>query len=128
MWISKGGERKIFRTKRRIICNGSESRREIRYKNYFWTYSSFNNELFNYSFTLGIPHMILGETALSFLGLGIRPPAISWETLMQDAQNPRVVAISPGLLIPAFFVIITILAFNFIGDGVRDAADPYHYE
>ena len=75
--------------------------------------------------TLTIPGMILGETALSFLGLGIRPPAVSWGTLMQDAQNVRTVALHPWLLIPGFLVIIVVLAFNFLGDGLRDAADPY---
>jgi len=75
--------------------------------------------------TLAIPNMILGETALSFLGLGIRPPAISWGTLLEAAQNFRSVANYPWLLIPCIFVIITVLAFNFVGDGLRDAADPY---
>ena len=75
--------------------------------------------------TLSIPAMILGETALSFLGLGIRPPAVSWGTLLQDAQNIRAVTLHPWLLIPGLFVIITVLAFNFLGDGLRDAADPY---
>jgi len=75
--------------------------------------------------TLAIPSMILGETALSFLGLGIRPPAVSWGTLLQDAQNVRAVAFHPWLLIPGLFVVITVLAFNFLGDGLRDAADPY---
>jgi peptide/nickel transport system permease protein len=71
--------------------------------------------------------MILGETALSFLGLGIRPPAVSWGTLMQDARNVRTVALHPWILIPAIFVILTVLAFNFLGDGLRDAADPYKH-
>lgn len=75
--------------------------------------------------TLAIPYMILAETALSFLGLGIRPPAVSWGTLLQDAQNFRTVAQNFWLLIPGLFVIITVLAFNFLGDGLRDAADPY---
>lgn len=75
--------------------------------------------------TLAVPHMILGETALSFLGLGIRPPAVSWGTMMQDAQNVRTVVESPWLMIPSLFVIFTVLAFNFVGDGLRDAADPY---
>ncbi len=75
--------------------------------------------------TLAIPWMILGETSLSFLGLGIRPPIVSWGTLMQDAQNIRSVALHPWLLIPGLFVIITVLTFNFLGDGLRDAADPY---
>jgi peptide/nickel transport system permease protein len=75
--------------------------------------------------TLAIPGMILGETALSFLGLGIRPPAVSWGTLLQDAQNVTVLANFPWLLLPALFVVLVILFFNFVGDGLRDAADPY---
>lgn len=75
--------------------------------------------------TLAVPWMILSETSLSFLGLGIRPPAVSWGTLMQDAQNVRSVLIHPWLLIPGVMVIIAVLAFNFVGDGLRDAADPY---
>ena len=77
------------------------------------------------SITLSIPNMILGETALSFLGLGIQPPAVSWGTLLEDAQNVQAVAHYPWLIIPVFFVITTVLAFNFLGDGLRDAADPY---
>jgi len=77
------------------------------------------------SITLAIPYMIMGETALSFLGLGIRPPAVSWGTLLFDAQNFRSVALYPWLLIPGLFVIVVVLCFNFIGDGLRDAADPY---
>ena len=77
------------------------------------------------SLTLAVPWMILGETALSFLGLGIRPPAVSWGALMQEAQNVRTVAQNPWLLLPGLFVIITVLTFNFLGDGLRDAADPY---
>jgi len=75
--------------------------------------------------TLAIPGMILGETALSFLGLGIRPPAVSWGTLLEDAQKVQVVVLYPWILIPGLFVIVTVLAFNFLGDGLRDAADPY---
>ncbi len=75
--------------------------------------------------TLAIPGMILAETALSFLGLGIRPPAVSWGTLMQDAQNIRSIAVQPWMLTPGLFVIIAVLMFNFVGDGLRDAADPY---
>jgi len=77
------------------------------------------------SLTLSIPNMILGETALSFLGLGIRPPAVSWGALLSDSQNIRTVAQNPWLLIPGLFVIIVVLTFNFLGDGLRDAADPY---
>jgi peptide/nickel transport system permease protein len=75
--------------------------------------------------TLAIPAMIISETSLSFLGLGLRPPAISWGVLLQDAQNIQALAISPWLLISAVPVIIAVLAFNFMGDGLRDAADPY---
>lgn len=77
------------------------------------------------SITLAIPAMILGETALSFLGLGIQPPSLSWGVLLQDAQSIRSLAQFPWLLIPAGFVILTVLAFNILGDGLRDAADPY---
>ena len=75
--------------------------------------------------TLAIPGMILAETALSFLGLGILPPAVSWGTLLQDAQTVSVVVKKPWLLFPGLFVIIAVLAYNFVGDGIRDAADPY---
>jgi peptide/nickel transport system permease protein len=75
--------------------------------------------------TLAIPAMIIAETSLSFLGLGLRPPAISWGVLLQQAQNIQAVAISPWLLFPAVPVIFAVLAFNFLGDGLRDAADPY---
>jgi peptide/nickel transport system permease protein len=78
------------------------------------------------SATLMIPGMILGETALSFLGLGVRPPMTSWGVLLSDAQNINVVALYPWLLSPVVSVIIAVLAFNFFGDGLRDAADPYH--
>ncbi|HVT50255.1 MAG TPA: ABC transporter permease [Dongiaceae bacterium] len=77
------------------------------------------------SATLAIPGMILGETALSFLGLGIRPPIVSWGVLLNDAQNIQVVALYPWLMLPMVPVIIVVLAFNFMGDGLRDAADPY---
>jgi peptide/nickel transport system permease protein len=75
--------------------------------------------------TLAIPAMIISETSLSFLGLGLRPPAISWGVLLQDAQNIQALVISPWLLIPSLAVIVAVLAFNFMGDGIRDAADPY---
>ena len=75
--------------------------------------------------TLAIPGMILAETALSFLGLGIQPPMTSWGVLLQDAQHVSVVLHHPWLMIPGFFVIAAVLAFNFVGDGVRDAADPF---
>ena len=77
------------------------------------------------SATLSIPNMILGETALSFLGLGLRPPVTSWGVLLSEAQNINVVALYPWLMIPVVPVIIVVLAFNFVGDGLRDAADPY---
>ncbi len=77
------------------------------------------------SATLAIPGMILGETALSFLGLGIRPPIVSWGVLLNEAQNIQVVALYPWLMLPIVPVIIVVLAFNFMGDGLRDAADPY---
>ena len=69
--------------------------------------------------------MILGETALSFLGMGIRPPAVSWGTLLQDAQNIQTVVLYPWLMFPALFVVGAVLMFNFLGDGLRAAADPY---
>jgi peptide/nickel transport system permease protein len=75
--------------------------------------------------TLALPAMIISETALSFLGLGLRPPAMSWGVLLQQAQNVQTVAISPWLMLPAVPVIIVVMAFNFLGDGLRDAADPY---
>jgi peptide/nickel transport system permease protein len=77
------------------------------------------------SSTLAIPVMIISETSLSFLGLGIRPPAISWGVLLQEAQNIQTVALAPWLLLPGALVIISVLAFNLVGDGLRDAADPY---
>jgi peptide/nickel transport system permease protein len=75
--------------------------------------------------TLALPAMIVSETSLSFLGLGLRPPAISWGVLLQQAQNVQTVALSPWLMLPAVPVIIAVIAFNFLGDGLRDAADPY---
>jgi peptide/nickel transport system permease protein len=75
--------------------------------------------------TLAIPVMIINETTLSFLGLGIRPPAISWGVLLQEGQNVQTIALAPWLLLPGLMVIIAVLAFNLVGDGLRDAADPY---
>jgi peptide/nickel transport system permease protein len=75
--------------------------------------------------TLNIPNMILWETGLSFIGLGLRPPAISWGVLLQEAMNVRSLVLSPWVLVPGFAVVISVLAFNFVGDGLRDAADPY---
>jgi peptide/nickel transport system permease protein len=77
------------------------------------------------SLTLAIPAMILGETSLSFLGIGLRPPAISLGVLLRDAQNLKAIALHPWLMIPGIFIIVIVLAFNFMGDGMRDAADPY---
>ena len=77
------------------------------------------------SATITIPTMILGETALSFLGLGLRSPTVSWGVLLNEAQNINVVALTPWLILPVVPVILVILAFNFFGDGLRDAADPY---
>jgi peptide/nickel transport system permease protein len=77
------------------------------------------------STTLSIPGTILGETSLSFLGLGLQPPVVSWGVLLQDAQNLETLAHHPWLLWPAAFIIVTVLMFNFLGDGLRDAADPY---
>jgi peptide/nickel transport system permease protein len=75
--------------------------------------------------TLAIPGMVLGETALSFLGLGLTAPTISWGVLLRDAQDLQAVALHSWILTPALFVVVTVLAFNFVGDGLRDAADPY---
>jgi peptide/nickel transport system permease protein len=75
--------------------------------------------------TLALPAMIISETTLSFLGLGLRPPAISWGVMLQDAQNLQTLGLAPWLLFAAVPVIVVILAFNFLGDGLRDAADPY---
>ena len=77
------------------------------------------------SLTLSVPGMILGETSLSFLGLGLQPPAVSWGVLLRDAQRIRALAYSPWLLLPGLFIIVAVLCFNFVGDGLRDAADPY---
>ncbi len=77
------------------------------------------------SLTIAIPGTILGETGLSFIGLGLRAPAISWGVLLQEAQNVRSLAQAPWVFAPAFTVVLTVFAFNFLGDGLRDAADPY---
>jgi peptide/nickel transport system permease protein len=77
------------------------------------------------SATLAIPGMILGETTLSFLGLGLRAPITSWGVLLTEARTVNVIALYPWLLFPVIPVIVVILAFNFLGDGLRDAADPY---
>lgn len=77
------------------------------------------------SLSLSVPGMILGETSLSFLGLGLRAPVVSWGVMLQDCLNIDVVANYPWLLAPVFFIVLTVLSFNFFGDGMRDAADPY---
>ena len=77
------------------------------------------------SLTLSIPGMIMAETGLSFLGLGLRPPIVSWGVLLQQANSPQVIIDYPWLLLPAGMVIMAVLAFNFVGEGLRDAADPY---
>lgn len=87
-------------------------------------FPSFTSHLI-VTITLAIPGMILAETALSFIGLGLQAPAVSWGVLLQDAQNIATIAQRPWQLIPALFVIVTVLMFNFLGDGLRDAADPY---
>jgi len=74
---------------------------------------------------ISFPYMILSETALSFVGLGLRPPAVSWGVMLQQAQSVRVIEQAPWLFIPAGFVVVAVLAFTVIGDGLRDAADPY---
>jgi peptide/nickel transport system permease protein len=77
------------------------------------------------SLTLSVPGMILGETSLSFIGLGLQPPAISWGVLLKEAQAIRVLSEAPWLLMPGIPVVVVVLAYNFMGDGIRDAADPY---
>ncbi|MBL7200732.1 MAG: ABC transporter permease [Anaerolineae bacterium] len=77
------------------------------------------------SVTLSIPGMILGETSLSFLGVGLRPPVVSWGVMLQEAQQLSAVALSPWLLAPGVAIVLAVLCFNFLGDGLRDAADPY---
>ncbi len=87
-------------------------------------FPSFTSHLI-VTLTLMIPGMILGETALSFLGLGMQPPAVSWGVLLREAQNVVTIAHHPWQLIPTLFIIVTVLMYNFLGDGMRDAADPY---
>ena len=78
------------------------------------------------SVTLAIPAMILAETSLSFLGLGLQPPTISWGVLLREAQNIRSIATAPWLFAPGVAVVLSVIALNFLGDGLRDAADPYN--
>ena len=80
------------------------------------------------SVTLAIPVMIIAETSLSFLGLGLLPPTISWGVLLKEAQNVRSIAAAPWLFAPGFAVCLAVLALNFLGDGLRDATDPYAQE
>jgi peptide/nickel transport system permease protein len=75
--------------------------------------------------TLSVPGMILGETSLSFLGLGLRPPVVSWGVMLQDCMDVKAVRFYPWLMLPVLFIVLTVLCFNFFGDGMRDAADPY---
>ena len=75
--------------------------------------------------TLQMPSMILAETALSWLGLGLRPPIVSWGVLIQESQNYQSLALYPWVFIPAIFVAVCILAFSYLGDGLRDSVDPY---
>lgn len=75
--------------------------------------------------TVAFPNMILAETALSFIGLGLRPPIVSWGVLLQSGQNIRAISMTPWLLTPVIFIVFAVLAFSFVGDGLRDAADPY---
>jgi len=75
--------------------------------------------------TLAVPGMILAETSLSFLGLGLRPPVVSWGVMLQDCMDVQAIRYYPWLMAPVFPIIFTVLAFNFVGDGMRDASDPY---
>jgi peptide/nickel transport system permease protein len=74
---------------------------------------------------ISFPYMILSETALSFVGLGLRPPSVSWGVMLQQAQSVQAIEQAPWLFIPAGFVVLAVLAFTVLGDGLRDAADPY---
>ncbi len=101
------------------LSGASESRIVVRHM-----VPSFTSHIIA-SITLSIPEMILSETSLSFLGIGLRAPVISWGVLLQEAQNVQAVVLAPWLFLPGLFVVITVLAYNFMGDGLRDAADPY---
>ena len=74
---------------------------------------------------INIPWLILAESMLSFLGLGIQPPMVSWGVLLQKAQNLQTLVQHPWIMVPGIFIVITVLTFNFLGDGLRDAADPF---
>ena len=101
------------------LCGASEMRTIV-----YHMVPSFTSHLIA-SLTLSIPNMILSETALSFLGLGLQPPIVSWGVLLQAAQNLRSVVHAPWMFVPGLAVVIAVLAYNFVGDGMRDAADPY---
>lgn len=101
------------------LCGSSEGRIIVRHM-----VPSFLSHIIA-SVTLSIPGMILSETSLSFLGLGMRAPAVSWGVLLQEAQNVQAVGLAPWLLLPGVAVVIVVLSYNFLGDGLRDAADPY---
>ena len=101
------------------LCNASHGR--ILFRHLIPSFYSF----IIVSVTISLPGAILGETALSFLGLGLQAPVVSWGVLLQDAQNIDILAFYPWLMWPAAFVILIVLLFNFLGDGLRDAADPY---
>jgi peptide/nickel transport system permease protein len=75
--------------------------------------------------TLAIPVTILGESALSFLGIGVRPPMVSWGLLLNDAINIQNIALYPWLLFPSIFILLTVITYNFLGDGLRDMVDPF---
>ena len=80
---------------------------------------------FHVDIVVSFSYMILAETALSFVGLGLRPPVISWGVLLKQAQNIQAIELAPWLFIPVIFVVFSVLGFTFLGDGLRDAADPY---
>jgi len=101
------------------LCGAGEMRTIV-----YHMVPSFTSHLIA-SLTLSIPNMILSETSLSFLGLGLQPPIVSWGVLLQAAQNLRSIVHAPWMFLPGLAVVIIVLAFNFVGDGLRDAADPY---
>ena len=101
------------------LCGASDMR--IIFKHMIPTFISY----IIVDLTISFPNMILSETSLSFLGLGLRPPVTSWGVLLKAAQNIDTIMSSPWMLIPSIFVILAVLSFSFVGDGLRDAADPY---